>query len=514
LSAVTGIEQIYDSLDQRTIELLERHNATKDFRSRGWLVRRALLIADVAGLSSAFLVAQEVYTANVARAGSLSRVSEFIVFALSLPLWIVAAKLYGLYDKDEERTDHSTADDFARLFHLITVCTFLLFALLHATRWLSVEFSKLFFFWLLAIASTFALRSAARWVCRRQVSYIQNTIVVGAGEVGQGVARKFLRHPEYGINLVGFVDDMPKARADDLEHLVILGSLSDLPKLVELLDVERVVFAFSNDTHRETLRLMRELRRSNVQIDIVPRLFDGLGPSTGIHDVQGMPLISLPPNRLPWSSVLIKRALDLGAAFVGILVLWPLFLLIALMIKLDSRGPVFYRHQRIGKDREPFWLLKFRTMELEACRGPQYGGEAAEREFESLMRDPDLRREFETNFKLQDDPRVTRLGRILRRTSLDEVPQLFNVMCGDLSLVGPRALTEEEIDLYYGDEAPTLLGIRPGITGYWQVNGRSHLEYEDRVQLDLTYLGGWSLGLDLAILARTARVLTSRGGAA
>jgi exopolysaccharide biosynthesis polyprenyl glycosylphosphotransferase len=513
VSASAGVEQLFEALDDRTLKILERRRGTGAIRRRGWLVSRALLAADIVGISVAFLGAQEIYAAHTSNLGSFSRLTEFVTFALSLPVWVVAAKLYGLYDRDEEHTDHSTADDFAGVFHLVTVCTFGLYAVSHLTQWFHPEFSKLLVFWVLAVFCTVCLRAAARAYCRRQIEYLQNTIIVGAGHVGQTIAQKLLKHPEYGLNLVGFIDSHPKERLQDLRHLTVLGDLADLAHVVRLLDVERVIIAFTNDSHEELLQVTGDLRPLDVQIDIVPRLFDKLGPSIAIHSIEGLPLVGLPPNRLPRSSTLVKRSLDVIVATLGLLVLSPLLLVVAVGVKLSSDGPVLYRHWRVGQGGKPFQLIKFRTMHLASCRGADYGGESAEIEFARLMADPVRSAEFQAMFKLQDDPRVTWLGRFLRRTSIDELPQLLNVLRGDISLVGPRALTEEELERYYGDSARDLLAIRPGVTGYWQINGRSDLAYEDRVRLDMAYIGGWSLGLDFLIMARTLRVILGRGGA-
>ncbi|MDX6452113.1 MAG: hypothetical protein QOH16_2162 [Gaiellaceae bacterium] len=513
MSTLVAVEELYDSLDSRTLEILARRRSTPTVKRRGSLVRRALLCADLVGLSIAFLIAQELYASGMHVVGSLSQSSEFVAFVISLPGWVIAAKLYGLYDKDEERADHATADEFVGIFHLLTVCTFVLYAISLLTKWFNPQFSKLLIFWLIAIVATMVFRASARAYCRRNISYLQNTIIVGAGDMGQTLARKLLKHSEYGLNLVGFVDTRPKERGHDLGHLTILGGLEDLESLIELLDVERVIVAFTSDGHQDMLASIDRMRAKEVQIDIVPRLFDNLGPSVSIHSVEGIPLISLPPMRIPRSSLLIKRTVDVVSASIALALLLPVFIAIAVAIKLNSRGPVFYRHDRVGRRGSALRLLKFRTMYTAACRGDEYGGARAEEEFAKLMSDPLRRVEFETTFKLQDDPRVTRLGRMLRRSSLDELPQLWNVLRGDISLVGPRALTTDELDRYYGPAASTLLEVRPGITGYWQINGRSQLAYEDRVRLDLAYLDGWSLGLDFLILARTVRVLVSRDGA-
>jgi exopolysaccharide biosynthesis polyprenyl glycosylphosphotransferase len=349
--------------------------------------------------------------------------------------------------------------------------------------------------------------------CRRKIHYLQNTIIVGAGDVGQNLARKLLHHPEYGLNLVGFVDSSPKDRAEDIGHLRLLGDLDDLTHVVDLLDVERVIIAFTGDRHEQLLTSITPLREQDVQIDIVPRLFDDLGPSISIHAIEGIPLISLPPTRLSRSSLFVKRALDLAIAGSALLVLSPALAIVAAILKVDSRGPVFYRHPRVGRRGANFRLVKFRTMRLDMCRGEEYGGTQAETAFERLMSDPARREEFRATYKLRDDPRVTRFGRWLRRTSVDELPQLWNVLRGDISLVGPRALTSDELTQYYGDAARMLLEIKPGVTGYWQINGRSDLDYVDRVRLDLAYIGGWTLGLDLMILAKTLRVIAGRRGA-
>jgi exopolysaccharide biosynthesis polyprenyl glycosylphosphotransferase len=492
MNAFVAVEQLYDALDERTLEILKRRRGGV-VRRRGWLVRRALLAADILGLSVAFLIAQEVYVAQMHIVGRLSRVTEFASFALSLPIWVVAAKLYGLYDKDEERTDHSTADDFSALFHLITVCTFLLYAVSHLTRWFNPQFSKLFLFWLLAIVGTGTFRGIARAYCRRQIHYLQNTIIVGAGDVGQTVARKLLKHPEYGINLVGFVDGNPRERMEGLHHLTLLGDFDDLPTLVPLLDVERVIYAFSNEAHEDSLQMIRKLNELEVQVDIVPRFFEVISPGTDVHTVEGLPMWGLPRPKLPSSSKLIKRTVDLAGSSLALLVLAPLMALIAVAIKCDSRGPVFFRQVRMGAGNHTFRIWKFRTMAL--------GADARKQEFahlnKHLLPGGDARM-----FKIDEDPRVTRFGQLLRRLSLDELPQLLNVLRGEMSLVGPRPLILDE-HRYVDDWRSRRLDLKPGITGLWQVLGRDGIGFDEMVKLDYLYVTSWSLGGDIRLLFRT-----------
>jgi exopolysaccharide biosynthesis polyprenyl glycosylphosphotransferase len=486
-------EHLFDSLDERTLQILEGHRDHHTIRGRGWLVRRALLGADIIGLSAAFLVAQQAYATHAVAGDHLSRFGEFAGFALSLPAWVVAAKLYGLYDKDEERADHSTADDFVGLFHLITVGTFLLYAVSLGTRWFNPQFSKLFVFWGLAIVATVALRALARSICRRQVTYLQNAVIVGAGEVGQTIARKLLKHPEYGINLVGFVDANPKARIDGLSHLTLLGDSDDLPELIRLLDIERVIYAFSKETHGESLETIRKLNELEVQVDIVPRFFEVISPGAVVHSVEGLPVWGLPPATLPRSSRLIKRWFDVLGAAIALIVLAPLMFVVAVAIKLDSRGPVFFRQVRMGVGGKPFGIWKFRTMEQAA--------EARKHEFAHLNKhlapggDPRM-------FKIEHDPRVTRVGRGLRRFSLDELPQFFNVLRGEMSLVGPRPLILDE-HKFVDNWATRRLDLRPGITGLWQILGRDDIGFDEMVRLDYLYVTTWSFGEDCRILFRT-----------
>jgi len=510
-----GLE-IYDEMnatvDERTLQILDRRRRTATVHRRGWLVRRMLLAADLIGLVAAMLLAEWVVTQHEGL-GVVDMRTEILTFLLTLPLWVVVAKLYGLYDRDEERADHSTVDEFTGVFNMVTVSTWLFWALAYVTGAAHPDIPKLLIFWAAAVVFITLGRAGARTVARRNVSYLQNAVIVGAGDVGQLIARKILQHPEYGINLVGFVDAQPKERHEGLGHLALLGGTERLAAIVRLFDVERVIIAFSNASHEETLALLRSLKDLDIQIDIVPRLFETVGPNVGVHMIEGLPLVGIPPLRLSTSSALLKRTMDLLFAGLGLLILSPVLIAIAIAVKLDSQGPVFYRHERIGRRQRRIEVIKFRTMKLEACRGERYGGKAAEDRFRELMNDPARAREFGESYKLMDDPRTTRVGRFLRHTSLDELPQLLNVVKGDLSLVGPRAITEDEL-VRYGDRAADLLEVRPGVTGYWQINGRSRLSYDDRVRLDVSYITNWSPRLDFEILAKTMRVLLSRRGAA
>jgi len=497
---MSSLPAVFDQLDDRTLEILDRRRRTGRVQRRGWLVRRALLAADLIGLSLAFFAAEQLFGGGISRSGHLATPGEYAIFVLALPAWIVAAKLYGLYDRDEERTDYSTADDFAGVFHLITIITWLLFVTTRITPE-KPELQKLLAFWVCAITVVPITRALGRAYCRRQIAYLQNTAIVGAGDVGQLLARKLLRPPEYGVNLVGFVDRHPKEPAEDLRHVALLGGPDELLDLVRLLDIERVIFAFTGDDHEEALDLVRALNDLEVQVDIVPRFFEVVGAGVDVHTVEGVPVVGLPPLRLSRSSRLLKRALDLIASSIGLILLAPMLALVAAAIKLDSRGPIFFRQVRAGAGDGLFRIWKFRTMSVDAEERKdtvralsihaQPGGDAR-------------------MFKVPDDPRVTRVGRVLRRLSIDELPQLLNVLVGQMSLVGPRPLILEE-DRYVVEEwARRRLDLKPGMTGLWQVLGRSEIPFGEMVRLDYLYVTGWSLFSDLRLIIRTIPVLVRR----
>jgi exopolysaccharide biosynthesis polyprenyl glycosylphosphotransferase len=460
---------------------------------RGWLVRRALLVADIVGLIASLFLSQALFTNRSTLLERLTPSPKWLLFLVALPAWVVAAKLYRLYDRDEERTDHSTVDDVVGVFHLVTVSVWVAYGLGHATGLFKPDLLKTTAFWAFAIVLIPLARCAARAICRRRREYVQNAIIVGAGNVGQLVARKYLQHPEYGINLIGFVDDMPRERRDDLGDLTMLGSQAELPELVKTYAVERVLIAFSNEPEEQLLDLVRSLRESNVQIDIVPRLFEVVPPNIGIHGVEGLPLVNLPPFRMARSSLYLKRALDIVVSLAALVVLSPLFAVVAVLIKLDSRGPVFFRQTRMGANDRTFAMLKFRTMDADA--------DARKHEIAHLNKH--LRPGGDSRmFKVPDDPRVTRVGRVLRRYAIDELPQLINVLKGEMSLVGPRPLILDE-DQHVHDWARSRLRLQPGMTGPWQVLGRANIPFQEMVTLDYFYVTSWSMLNDLRLLLQT-----------
>ena len=328
---------------------------------RGELVRRLLLVADALGLGLAFLIAQLLFS-HTSQPSRLTGTEQYLLFVATIPGWFTLAKLYRLYDHDDERTDHSTLDDLVGVFHLVTVGAWLGAVVTWASGAADPGMTKLVTFWALAVLLVTFGRAIARALARRSPSYVQNAVIVGAGDVGQLIARKLLQHREYGIRVVGFVDAEPKGLRADLGDLHVLGAPDELDELIRTHDVERVVVAFSHDSHEQTLDVIRRLKKLDVQIDIVPRLFEVIGPHVDVHTVEGVALIALPAaKRFPGSRA-IKRAMDITGALALLVLAAPLYGYFVWRIQRDSPGPVIFRQTRLGEHGVPFTVLKFRTM--------------------------------------------------------------------------------------------------------------------------------------------------------
>ena len=488
-----------------------------------WIVRRSLLAADALAVTLALLI-EAVAFPSVSR--DFGHLALLLAYA---PVTICIVRALGLSARDQARADHTTADDLVGIFQAVTLASWLMLALAVASGVGLGDARAPILAWGATILLMTALRAVARTGRRGRESYVQNTVIVGAGEIGQLVADKLLRNPQFGCRLVGFVDAHPRGMPEMLMDVPVLGGLDRLNEVIRDLRVERVMIAFSEDSQLRTLEVLRSVAGRSVHVDVVPRLFEVLGPRASMHALEGLPLVGIPPRLAAPLMSGAKRMIDFVAAAVALAVLSPMLVVIGLRIKLDSPGPALYWSKRVGRNGRLFHVCKFRTMKNDYCRGERYGSAAAEAQFAQMMSDTALRGEFEQTRKLRHDPRVTRFGARLRRSYLDELPQLWNVVRGDLSLVGPRPVTAEEFvqfelerrpagseshGRFHGQRLPgywELDAVRPGVTGYWQITGGSQVGYDERLRLDLLYAVDWSLKLDLLIVAKTLTVLARRG---
>jgi exopolysaccharide biosynthesis polyprenyl glycosylphosphotransferase len=468
-------------------------------RGRGWLLHRMLLTADVLGLTFAFFIAELLFQPAAGTPYAVSPALQWIVFLASLPIWVAIAQLSGLYGRDGQRADHSTVDDFVGIFSVITIGSWLYSAVAWVTHAVKLNPPRMLTFWLVAIGLVVCGRAAARALARRSPMFTQNAVIVGAGSVGQLIARKLQQHPEYAIRLVGFVDDELREQRSDIDDIRLLAPTSRLPELVETYDIDRVIVAFSSDPDNELLKTIHQLKAISVQIDLVPRLFEAVGPRVDMHTVEALPLIGLPPVRLSPAARTVKRLFDILVAGVVLLVTAPLFAYAAWRIRRDSPGPVLFRQKRLGLNMKEFTVLKFRTMRVGV--------------------DNDVHREYIKStmsatapiggngmYKLERPGDITPFGRWLRKTSIDELPQLINVLRGEMSLVGPRPCIAYETEHFQPHHFERFL-VQPGLTGLWQVTARARASFGEALDMDVAYARSWSLGLDLRLLCRTPLAL-------
>ncbi len=326
---------------------------------------------------------------------------------------------------------------------------------------------------------------------------VDRLLIVGAGEVGRTVMRNIVAHPTLGYHIVGFVDDDPDKGGTDIGRFKALGSTANIPRLVKELVIDEVIITLPWMYHRKIVSIIAQCEREQVRVRIVPDIFQMTLSHLDVEDLGGIPMIGVREISIGRGEMLFKRAMDVTISVVGLVLLFPLFLLIALLIKVDSPGPVFFRQIRVGKAERLFACYKFRSMH-----------KGADEEKERLQ---DLNEATGLFFKIRKDPRTTAAGRFLRRFSLDELPQLLNVLMGHMSLVGPRPAPPAEVQRYQPWHKRRL-EVSPGITGLWQVSGRSELTFDEMVLLDLYYIENWSPLLDVQIVLRTLpKVLTGTG---
>jgi len=403
----------------------------------------------------------------------------------AVPLMIVLFKLYGLYDRDVKRISHSTVDDIPWLLHAVIVGGLLFWLYARVSPMGRMDFAEIVTFGLGTLVLVTVARHAMRQLAARLVG-VESAVLVGGGAMSQVFAGKLAAHPEYRLQVVGVLG-VGQSNGHDRASLPLLGGPDDVERVAQRHGVSRVIITPQGLDDAVLEELLRTCRALALKVSILPKLSDVLGPAVEVDDVEGITVLGINPPWLPRSSRAMKRGMDIAIAFVLLLFSALPMLLIAIAIKLDSRGPVFFVQERVGRRGLRFRLFKFRTMGVDA--------EQQRAELLAQSTDPDW-------LKLEHDPRITRLGRSLRRLSLDELPQLWNVLRGEMSMVGPRPLIPAEDERVLG-WARGRLDLTPGMTGYWQVLGRTRIPFEEMVKLDYLYVMNWSLWEDVRLMLRT-----------
>jgi exopolysaccharide biosynthesis polyprenyl glycosylphosphotransferase len=443
--------------------------------------RKLLVAADIASLAAALAV---------------TGVGEHLAhpwyrLVAAVALWVLLNKILGLYDWDSTVIDKWTFNELPRLAQSVAFAAATLFILgppvgLNVHRYVALEFG------VLTLAAMWASRSLVRLAVLRLFGP-ERALIIGSGEAAELIGRKLRTHPSYGTEAIGYIDG-GGTNGDAPHGSSPVGDLGSMHKLCRELRVERLIIAFSGVEYEDILDAIRAGKTLGVKISVTPRLFEVLGPSVVVDGVQGMSVLSLRSHSRTRWSLALKRTIDIVGAAAGLVLFAPVLALIAVLIKLDSRGPVIFSQVRIGRGNRPFRIHKFRTMVVNADELKDAILPLNEVPF-PLLKIPEDR-----------DPRLTRVGRVLRRTMLDELPQLWNVLRGEMSLVGPRPL-EPQDDAEVMGWHRTRLELTPGLTGPWQALGRHVIPFREMLTLDYLYAAEWSLWHDVKLLVRTVQAL-------
>jgi exopolysaccharide biosynthesis polyprenyl glycosylphosphotransferase len=409
-------------------------------------------------------------------------VGMMIIQIVTMPLLYFFSRLYDV------KRSMPRLDEFYRIFAATSIGTIVTIALttfLFKNSSLELDFPRVMviYAWLLTVMLVTASRSlwvVVRNLVRRRGLWADRLLIVGTGEVGRMILQKIRQMPRLGYRVVGFVDgDADLGR--EIMGVPVLGGMDDIPELIVEHDIEEVIIGRPELSHQEVLAIISRCERGQVGIKIFPDLFQIIATELSIGDLGGLPLLNVRDIALRGWRLTLKRVVDVVGSALGLIVLSPFLMLVAVIIKLDSPGPVFYAQQRMGLDARPFWCLKFRSMRTDAeLNGP--------------------------GWTTEDDPRVTRIGKLIRRLSIDELPQFINVLLGDMSLVGPRPERPVYVE-QFRHSIPRYMDRhreKAGMTGWAQVNGlRGDTSIAERLKYDLWYIENWSLWLDFKIILRT-----------
>ncbi|MEA2885559.1 MAG: hypothetical protein QOH32_4875 [Bradyrhizobium sp.] len=459
----------------------EAHDVHPEVRSRDRRYRRSLIVADaVAALLALLLCTVLVDTVQV-HANVL----------LGLPVVILASKLSGLYDRDELLIRKTTFDEAPALFQLATLYALLIWMLDDVVLGTTLGGTAVGILWASLWSLGIGCRRVARWVASKSVPD-ERILVIGDA----GTYHRLENKLAMGGTHAQLVGRMSLQRVSGLSSEERSVDRDTMRELLRQVNVHRVMIAPSQTNPEVTLDLVRAVKAAGVRVSIVPQIFDVVGNSVVFDDLHGMTVLGVREFALSRSSHAVKRGFDLLGAAVMLLAAAPAMAVIALAIKLDSPGPVLFRQERVGKAGRRFRISKFRTMVPDA---------------EERKADLMVMNEGRGLFKIEKDPRMTRVGRILRKTSLDELPQLFNVFVGEMSLVGPRPLINSEDETITGYDRRRLR-LTPGMTGHWQIMGSARVPMHEMVKIDYVYVTTWSIFEDIKILVRTIPYMLARKG--
>jgi exopolysaccharide biosynthesis polyprenyl glycosylphosphotransferase len=458
--------------------------------------RRIEMLVDACLTVAAFLAA---YGLRAAVAGRPALLPNLAVLPVIVPIWTFLLVFFHAYRSPGEASMRELA---LATIRAVSAGLVLLLALVFLLKAHEVSRAIVITFGVLDWVVLVAVRVARVWAFRRALSrgeQHRRVLIVGTGNRAERLAGRLCRRPEWGIDIVGFLDSDPTVVGKSILGARVLGTLDEITPVLRDHVIDEVVLAIPRGMISVAEKVVLACEEEGVKVRLMADLFEINVARMVLDEFDDVPLLTFEPVAQEEWKLLMKRALDLGITLAAMPIMLPLMGVIALAIKRDSPGPAFFKQLRVGHNKRRFLLYKFRTMI-----------EESERLQSSLEH---LNEAQGPIFKITADPRVTRIGRFLRRSSLDELPQLFNVIRGEMSLVGPRPMSIRDVNLFDRGIQRRRFSVRPGITCLWQVSGRSDLPFSKWLELDLWYIEHWSLGLDLQILARTIPAVFRGAGA-
>ncbi|HEX2171092.1 MAG TPA: sugar transferase [Dehalococcoidia bacterium] len=460
----------------------------------------AFAVGDLLLINVAFLIAYRMrYGLELGGEVSIQNfvaLSDYFPIQIALSLVLIAAYwIGGLYRRPLRRSllDQAFLLLSATSLGMMVVLTYAFFARGYA-------YSRLIYFFAgaLIFVGLIGARILVRFIwylLRRRGIGVRRTLIAGGGTLARMAMHVIATEPGTDYRVCGFVSE---GADGDFGRFKCLGALEEIGDVVARYEIDEVVIALPANSHERVLEILDHCKRQQISFKLIPDLYEMSLHRVDLDELRGIPLIGIKEAVIQGPDLVVKRALDIVIAALALVLFSPLWLLIALLIKIDSPGPIFFRQVRVGRGATLFGAYKFRSMRVNA-----------ESEIDELWAQNEASGPL---FKMRRDPRVTRIGRFLRRTSLDEVPQFYNVLRGEMSLVGPRPPIPAEVE-QYEDWHKKRLQVAPGLTGLWQVSGRSELPFDEMVMMDLFYIENWSLALDLKILIRTIPAVLGGSGA-
>jgi exopolysaccharide biosynthesis polyprenyl glycosylphosphotransferase len=483
-------------------------------RKRSELFFSLILVPlDFLALVAAFVVAYIIRVKIEARpvAHPIAALDFLQILLLVLPVWILIFAVAGLYNQSSLR---GRLSELGKVFVAVSggVMFMILLDFFQRESLFPSKAVPIYAYGLGLVFVWFSrtiVRAIQRGLFNTGIG-VHQAVIVGSGEIAQRIAQD-LSLTRSGYRLLGCIDTARNV-SRRMPGLAIYRSLDEmLAVLGPKAHLDEIIQADSALDQDEVLALVNYATNHHIVYRFIPNQFGLYASNAVIGSLAGVPMIEIKLTPLDGWGRIMKRAFDVIGATLGLILLSPVFLIVALMVKLKDPGPIFFKHRRLSRAGEELYMYKFRSMMWKFNADPEYKGKS-QIEIFTMMGRPDLVEEFKRDQKVQDDPRVSKIGDFLRRTSLDELPQLINVFRGDMSLVGPRPIVPVELERY-GDQGASFLSLKPGITGLWQISGRNDISYEDRVKLDIYYVENWSMWLDLKILLKTVVTILQRKGA-